>query len=120
MCGVTTNIVTAIEIRKRNANEAPLFGKLLKATAENFNIREVSADKAYSAEHIIEAVVEAGGTPLIPFKCNATDAKGGLWEKMLAYYTHNLCCLIQSHCELGIEPVFWPGDRQGEVRLCTP
>jgi transposase len=161
MCGVKTNIVTAVEIRGRNANEAPLFGKLLKATAENFNIRELSADKAYSTEGIIDAVVEAGASPFIPFKVNATGAKGGLWERMLAYYTlhreqflehyhkrsnvestfsmlkakfrdhvrsrtdvsmknevlckilaHNLCCLIQSQCELGIEPTFWPDDKR--------
>jgi transposase len=24
---------------------------------------------------------------------------------------HNICCLIQSQCELGIEPVFWPAEK---------
>jgi transposase len=157
MAGVKTNVVTAIEIRQRNSNDAPLFRRLLKTTSAQFKVREVSADKAYSSEDILEAVVEAGGTPFIPFKENATDAKGGLWEKMLNFYqyhreeflahyhkrsnvestfsmvkakfrdhvrsrtdaamknevlckvlAHNICCLIQSHCELGIEPVFWP------------
>jgi transposase len=169
MAGTKTNVITAIEIRGRHAHEAPLFGKLLKATAENFQIKEVSADKAFSTEAIIEAVVEAGGTPYIPFKVNATDAKGGLWEKMLHFYhlnreqflrhyhkrsnvestfamlkakfrdhvrsrtdvsmknevlckvlAHNLCCVIQSHCELGVEPVFFPGDGQKGVLSCTP
>jgi hypothetical protein len=27
-----------------------------------------------------------GGTPYIPFKQNASDAKGGMWGKMLLYY----------------------------------
>ena len=25
---------------------------------------------------------------------------------------HNICCLIQSHCELGIEPVFWGEEKK--------
>jgi transposase len=157
VCGVKTNVVTAIDIRGRHSHEAPLFRKLLKETAENFDIREVSADKAYSTEDILEAIVEIGATPFIPFKVNASDAKGGIWEKSLNYFRlhreefkahyhkrsnvestfsmikakfrdhvrsrnnvsmknevlckvlcHNICCLIQSHCELGIEPVFWP------------
>jgi transposase len=28
-------------------------------------------------------------------------------EVLCKFLCHNLCCLIQSQCELGIEPVFW-------------
>lgn len=28
---------------------------------------------------------------------------------------HNLCCVIQSQCELGIEPVFWKSPEQPEI-----
>src|SRR5262249_17948322 len=28
---------------------------------------------------------------------------------------HNICCLIQSQCELGIEPVFWQNEPVGEA-----
>ena len=28
-------------------------------------------------------------------------------EVLCKFLCHNLCCLIQEQCELGIEPVFW-------------
>jgi hypothetical protein len=28
-------------------------------------------------------------------------------EVLCKFLCHNICCLIQSQCELGIEPVFW-------------
>ena len=31
-------------------------------------------------------------------------------EVLTKFLCHNLCVLIQSQCELGIEPVFWPND----------
>lgn len=156
MCGVKTNVITAVEIHARNAGDAPLFRPLLNTTAKNFQIAEIAGDKAYLSESNIEAAFAAGATPYIPFKPNSTDAKGGLWEKMLNLYRlkqeefmkhyhqrsnveatfsmvkakfrdhvrsrsdtsmrnevlgkflcHNICCVIQSQCELGIEPVFW-------------
>jgi transposase len=29
-------------------------------------------------------------------------------EALCKILAHNLCCLIQEQCELGIEPIFWP------------
>lgn len=31
-------------------------------------------------------------------------------EVLCKFLCHNICCLIQEHCELGIEPVFWAKD----------
>jgi transposase len=31
-------------------------------------------------------------------------------EVLCKFLCHNLCVLIQSQCELGIEPIFWPDD----------
>src|SRR5205807_5472558 len=47
MCGVTTNIVTAVEVTEANASDAPYFERLLKTTTLNFAARHVSGDKAY-------------------------------------------------------------------------
>ena len=159
MCGVKTNIVTAVEIHGRDAGDSPQFIPLLKVTAENFTIREVSADKGYTSVDNTEAVFACGGIPFIAFKSNATGGAGGLWEKMFHYYSfnrdeflkryhkrsnvestismikakfrdhvrsktdvamvnevlckilcHNICVVIQSQCELGIEATFWPED----------
>jgi transposase len=34
----------------------------------------------------LEAVLEAGATPLIPFKRNSTAGRGGVWAKMFHYF----------------------------------
>ena len=47
--GVKTNIVTSIEITGENGADSPQFKPLVKTSAKNFNIREISADKAYSS-----------------------------------------------------------------------
>jgi transposase len=159
MTGVKTNIVTAVEIRHRDANDSPLLPELLATTAQHFNVQEVPADKGYSSVENTEAVFKIGATPFIAYKSSATGAAGGLWEKMYHFFEyrreeflrhyharsnvestfsmikakfgdavrarsdaamtnealckilcHNICCLIQAQCELGIEAEFWQND----------
>jgi transposase len=155
-CGVKTHVVTAAVIYGRDAGDCPLLPELLKTTAENFTVKEMSADKAYLSVENIEAVFTTGGIPFIAPKSNTTGGAGGLFEKMYHFYLyrrdeflahyhkrsnvesvfsavkrkfgdsvrsrsptsmvnevlaklvcHNLCCVILSQCELGIEPEFW-------------
>ena len=82
MCGVRTNVVTAVEIHSPTANDSPLLPPLLKHTASNFHVSEVSADLGYSSENNLKAITGAGAVPLIPFKSNATPDKGGVWAEM--------------------------------------
>jgi hypothetical protein len=42
MCGVRTNIVTAVEIRDKDASDTKLLPDLVDATAKNFTLNEVS------------------------------------------------------------------------------
>jgi transposase len=154
--GVKTNVVTAVRILDKDAADSPQFVPLVKETAREFTIGEVSADAAYGSLENFEAVADFGGTAFIAFKSNTTGAIGGLFEKAFHWYQfnredylkhyhcrsnvestvsmvkrkygdsvrsktetamvnevlcklvcHNLCCLIQSQCELGIEPMFW-------------
>jgi hypothetical protein len=72
MCGVKTNVVTAVEIDERYAGDSPGFVPLLKATAQNFTIREVSADAIYSSYENLNEVAKVGGVPFVAFKANAT------------------------------------------------
>lgn len=164
-CGVKTHVVTAVRILDQHAADCPQFGPLVKATAETFDIKEVSADKAYLSVENIETAFECGATPFIAFKENSTGSAGGLFEKMFHFYSlnkdaymakyhkrsnvesvfamskakfgssvrsktdtamrnevlckflaHNLCCLIMSQFELGIEPVFWE-EKQGSPAI---
>ncbi|MEK6334012.1 MAG: transposase [Acidobacteriota bacterium] len=159
MCGVKTNVVTAIEITDRYANDSPQFAGLVKTTGRNFAMNQVSADKAYLSSDNLQTVVDHHAQPLIPFKANSTTGQSrhsAIWKRMFHYYSynqrhfmasyhkrsnvestfsmikakfgdrlrsktttsqinealckvlaHNLCCLIQSIYELGIEPTFW-------------
>jgi transposase len=157
MTGVKTNIITAVIIEDKNANDCPQFKPLVEATAQNFTVKEVPADKAYLSRDNLELLHQMGGTAFVPFKTNSTSGEpGSLWERLFHFYQfrrddflkhyhqrsnaestfsmvkakfrdhvrsktdramvnevlckflcHNLCVLIQSQCELGIEPVFW-------------
>jgi len=159
MCGVKTNIVTSIEITDAYANDCPQFKGLVKATARNFAMSQVSADKAYLSSDNLQTVVDNHAMPFIPFKSNSITGKARhseIWKRMFHWYSfnqshfmasyhkrsnvestfsmikakfgdrlrsktttaqinealckvlaHNLCCVIQSIYELGIEPTFW-------------
>jgi len=176
ICGVQTNIVTAVEISDRFANDSPFFKGLVETTGENFTMKEVSADKAYLSANNLQTVADRDAVPFIPFKVNSSSKpvqgkqrtidqrnkekkKTELWKRMFHYYQfnqasflkayhkrsnvettfsmikakfgdslrsktktaqinealckvlcHNICCLIQSIFELGIEPAFWASE----------
>jgi transposase len=87
ICGVKTNIITAAEIGEKTAGDSPMFRPMVEATAENFTIEKITADKAYlSHEHL--ALVEAlDGTAYIPFKSNSQPGEpGSLWHRMYHYF----------------------------------
>jgi transposase len=161
--GVATNVVTAVEVTGRDANDCPLLPGLARTTARGFTIREMSADKGYLSAENVEAVAELGGTAFIAPKSNTTGGVGGLFEKMYHFYQfrreeflthyhkrsnvestfsavkrkfgdslrsrndvalvnealckflcHNLCCVILSQIELGIEATFWDDKQVGQ------
>jgi transposase len=88
MTGVKTNVVTSAEVLEEWSSDSKNFKPLLEATAKRFNIGEVAADLAYSSESNLQAVVDAGGSGLIPFKKNATGtSKGELWSKAFHYFS---------------------------------
>jgi transposase len=89
--GVKTNIVTGITITDESGGDSPQFKPLVEKTAANFNIREVSADKAYSSRNNYEAVNDVGGTAYIPFRKDATGKSHGyvLRKKMYHYFQLN-------------------------------
>jgi transposase len=163
MCGVKTHIITSVEVSDRHDNDYGFFAPLVKATAQNFKLREVSADKAYSGLSNLRLVVNNGAQPFIPFKKNhkgdsarGNKDKSGLWSRLFHFFKyyedefyehyhkrsnnetifsmikskfgerlrsktrtaqvnelllkvlcHNLCVIVQSIFELGIEPEFW-------------
>ncbi|MBI1729210.1 transposase [Candidatus Acetothermia bacterium] len=91
MTGVKTNTVTAVEVWDRHTHDSFLFKFLVEATAKNFDMREVSADKGYLSARNLEAVTKFGATPYIPFKSNTVlrEVPNSLWDRMFHYFSFN-------------------------------
>jgi transposase len=154
MAGVKTHIVTSVEISRAYQHDSPFFKPLVEQTAQSgFEMKEVSADKAYLSAENLRVTLMQGAMPYIPFKARSTGRTGGkVWEKLFHFYSfkreeflqhyhkrsnvetvfsmikskfgerlrcktttaqinealckvlcHNLCCVIQSMYELGVE-----------------
>ena len=90
-CGVNTNIITAARATVSNTHDTVYFKELLEATAMYFDVKEVSADKAYLSKKNLATVEAIGAQAYIPFKVNSTPDHGHhtrdpLWVKAYHYY----------------------------------
>ncbi len=86
MCGVKTNIITAVEIEGQHAADTKLLPALVVTTSQHFKMAEVSADKGYASRDNFNFVASVGATPYIAFSANHTAGKGGAWTKMFHYF----------------------------------
>jgi transposase len=82
MCGVKTNIVTAVEIHDQNAGDSKQLPTLLESTSRNFQVMEVSADKGYASKENVAMIAVAGATPFIALPEHHKGLGGGAWERM--------------------------------------
>ena len=82
--GVKTNCITACKITPKtgDSGDATQFPELAKKTAEQFTIKEMSADKAYTSQVNCETMEQVGGQFYPAFKVNATGAIGGAYAKV--------------------------------------
>jgi hypothetical protein len=95
MCGVKTNVVTAIEIAGRATNDGTQLPALVETTARYFPLGDVSAHKGYGTVRNADTIASHGGTPFIAFKSNHTGKGGhskptgsGAWGKMYGYFVY--------------------------------
>jgi transposase len=94
MCGVKTNIVTAVKILDKESADSPQLPSLLDTTKKVFEVSEVSADKGYLSYDNVRYVVKSGATPFIAFKKNSGPgdyrkegvAKTKAWTDMYYYF----------------------------------
>ena len=108
ICGVTTNVVTSAKIGTARSADSPYLPSLVDATARNFDVREVSGDKAYLAHDNLRAIEAIGAAPYIPFKWNSSGSTGDdLWDKMYHYYSYNRAeFLAHYHKRSNVETTF--------------
>lgn len=108
--GVKTNVVTAVEISDRYKNDHPYFKPLVEATALNFQMREVSADKAYLSGTNLQTAIDAKAVPYIPFRTNSVGDKKrhtALWKQMYHYFSFNTERFMRSyHKRSNVESTF--------------
>jgi transposase len=88
--GVKTNIITSVKVTEGQENDSPQLAELIRKTAENFDIKEQSGDKAYNSRANFKVIEEVGAIPFIPFKKNVTGKRGALsiWGKMYHYFMY--------------------------------
>jgi transposase len=88
MTGTVTNVITAIRITDGHANDGPQLPALVTTTAQRFDVREVSADKAYLSNTNLAAVEGVGATPFVPFKINSRAEGSEAWRRMWGMFVY--------------------------------
>jgi len=110
MCGVKTNVITAVEITDRYVNDCPILKPLVEATRRNFVMQEVSADKAYLSSGNLATIINNQAMPYIPFKSNSRPndkRQSGLWNRMFHFYSYNQERFMKSyHKRSNVETTF--------------
>ncbi len=107
--GVVTNVVTAVEITNQHQNDHNYFEPLLADTAERFNMKTVSADKAYLSNQNLNVAVMNDVVPFIAFKANSKPSKkeNSVWNKMYHFYAiHQEKFLAEYHKRSNVESTF--------------
>lgn len=90
MTGVTTNVVTSVEVTAPNVSDYKQFPALVESTAKRFDVAEVSADKGYLSKRNMELVNSLGATPYIAFKAGTVTNNGcEVWAKMYHFFQFN-------------------------------
>ncbi len=105
MCGVKTNIVSAVEIS--DSGDSPQLPGLLATTRQTFKVAEVCADMAYSSQDNYCTIEGADAAALIPFKSNTTGGIGGTFAKAFHYFNlHREEFMERYHQRSNIESTF--------------
>ncbi|HEY6765621.1 MAG TPA: transposase [Candidatus Sulfotelmatobacter sp.] len=107
MCGTKTNIVTAVEIHSQHAADTKMLPALASATAMNFTMHEVSADKGYASKANYESIARLGATPFISFPESHKGQGGGKWAEMFHYFNFRKQEFLQHyHKRSNVESTF--------------
>ncbi len=107
MVGTVTHVITGVKVSPEG--DCPQLPELLAQTMKHFNVREVSADKAYSSKENHEVLESFGVEAFIPFKVNATiDPKCEVWSRHLCEFLLNQEKFLASyHRRSNVETVMW-------------
>ncbi len=111
----TVSALGSPKIHEPVAADTKQLPALVNATAKNFAIAEVSADKAHGRIKNTETIANLGATPIIPFKTVHTGQRGqrrnaagdGSWAKAFSYFLyHREEFLDRYHKRSNVESTF--------------
>jgi len=82
--GTITNVVASVEATESTVGDSVMLEPLLASSvARGFNVRELSADKAYLSNENLTAVESVGAVPYVPFKSNSRPTgKSDAWRRL--------------------------------------
>lgn len=88
MVGVSTHVITSVEISDRDSHDTNYFRPLVSHTAQHFNLREVSGDKAYASRANLRLVESVGAKPYVNFRSNTRgDSECATWNRIFHYFS---------------------------------
>lgn len=106
---VKTHIIVSVIVTPWNGADSPQFAPMVNETAKRFEVREFSADAAYSSRNNLEVVVANEAVPFIPFKSNVTGNNGGsqVWGERYRFFKNHKQEFGESyHKRSNVETVF--------------
>jgi transposase len=82
--GTATQVIASVEATESTVGDALMLEPLLKSSVERgFDVKELSADKAYLSNDILTAIEAVGAVPYIPFKSNSrATGKSDAWRRL--------------------------------------
>jgi len=90
--GTRTNIICSCEVTPGNFSDVRQAPPLILKAGANFDIKELSADKAYSGKLVHRIINSIGAIPYIPFKHSSKEPSKDspeIWNKMFLHFRNN-------------------------------
>jgi len=89
--GTKTNVICSCEVTSAGVGDATAAPLILENLSKNFQPKEISADKAYSAHRVLTIIERMDAEPFIPFKSNTKPAKKSpeIWIRLFKYFKEN-------------------------------
>jgi transposase len=106
MVGTKTNVVTAVAID--SGADTTMLAPLVTATASQFDVQRVTADKAYGSRFNRGLIESLGAEVLIPFKTNTvSNPNSPMWNRLFHYFSfHRDQFLTAYHQRSNVESTF--------------
>jgi transposase len=107
--GTITNVIVSVEATESTVGDSVMLTPLLSSSvARGFDVKELSADKAYLSNYNLTAVEAVGAVPYIPLKANSRPTgKSAAWRRLYhTFEARNDEFLARYHQRSNVESTF--------------